>query len=103
VPAAVGDFMILDAVRESGGAALEVEEERIGEWMRLGMSREGISICPETGACIGAIEKCRENGTISENERVVIFNTGAAQKYSEALSCDIPSVDKDAPIDWTAL
>jgi len=103
VPAAVGDFMILDAVRDSGGAALEVEEERIGEWMRLGMSREGISICPETGACIGAIEKCRENGTISENERVVIFNTGAAQKYSEALSCDIPSVDKDAPIDWTAL
>ena len=103
VPAAVGDFMILDAVRESGGAALEVEEERIGEWMRLGMSREGISICPETGACIGAIEKCRENGSISGNERVVIFNTGAAQKYSEALSCDIPSVDKDAPIDWSAL
>ncbi len=103
VPAAVGDFMILDAVRESGGAAVEVEEERIGEWMRLGMSREGISVCPETGACIGAVEKCLENGTISEGERVVVFNTGAAQKYSEALSCDIPSVDKDAPIDWSAL
>ena len=103
VPAAVGDFMILDAVRESGGAAVEVEEERIGEWMRLGMSREGISVCPEAGACIGAVEKCLENGTISEGERVVVFNTGAAQKYSEALSCDIPSVDKDAPIDWSAL
>jgi len=103
VPAAVGDFMILEAVRESGGAAVEVEEERIGEWMRLGMSREGISVCPETGACIGAVEKCLENGTISEGDRVVVFNTGAAQKYSEALSCEIPSVDKDAPIDWSAL
>lgn len=103
VPAAVGDFMILEAVRESGGAAVRVEEERIGDWMRLGMAREGISVCPETGACIGAVEKCLEDGAISDRDRVVIFNTGAAQKYSEAISCDIPSVDKDSPIDWTAI
>lgn len=103
VPAAVGDFMILEAVRESGGAAVRVEEERIGEWMRLGMAREGISVCPETGACIGAVEKCLEDGAISDRDRVVIFNTGAAQKYSEAISCDIPSVDKDSPIDWTTI
>ncbi len=103
VPAAVGDFMILDAVRQSGGSAIGVEEERIGEWLRLGMSREGISICPETGACIGAVEKCLEDGIISASDRVVIFNTGAAQKYSEALECEIPSVDKDNPIDWATI
>ena len=103
VPAAVGDFMILDAVRESGGAAIGVEEDRIGEWLRLGMSREGISICPETGACIGAVEKCLEEGIIGASDRVVVFNTGAAQKYSEALECVIPSVDKDSPIDWNAI
>ena len=103
VPAAVGDFMILDAVRQSGGAAIGVEEERIGEWLRLGMSREGISICPETGACIGAVEKCLEDGLINADDRVVVFNTGAAQKYSEALECEIPSVDKDLPIDWSTI
>ena len=103
VPAAVGDFMILDAVRASGGAAIGVDEDRIGEWMRLGMSREGISICPETGACIGAVEKCLEDGFIDSSDRVVVFNTGAAQKYSEALGCVIPSVDKDCPIDWNLI
>ena len=103
VPAAVGDVMILDAVRQSGGSAIGVEEERIGEWLRQGMSREGISICPETGACIGAVEKCLEDGIISASDRVVIFNTGAAQKYSEALECEIPSVDKDNPIDWATI
>ncbi|MBA62967.1 MAG: threonine synthase [Planctomycetaceae bacterium] len=103
VPAAVGDFMILDAVRQSGGKAIRVEESRIGEWMRLGMSREGISICPETGACIGAVEACLENGTVSETDRVVIYNTGAAQKYAEALACEMPSIDKDLPIDWSSI
>ena len=71
--------------------------------MRLGMAREGISICPETGACIGAVEQCIANGIIGADERIVIFNTGAAQKYSEALACDIPAVDKNEPIDWQAL
>ena len=103
VPAAVGDFMILEAVRQSQGAAVSVEEARIGEWMRLGMSQEGISICPETGACIGAVEKCLADGTVNTDDRIVIFNTGAAQKYSEALHCEIPSVDKDVPIDWSTL
>ena len=103
VPAAVGDFMILEAVRQSQGAAVSVEEARIGEWMRLGMAREGISICPETGACIGAVEKCLADGTVNTDDRIVIFNTGAAQKYSEALHCEIPSVDKDVPIDWSTL
>lgn len=102
VPAAVGDFMILDAVRKSGGAALQVDEDQIAAWMHLGMSREGISICPETGACIGAVEKCIADGTISAEDRVVIFNTGAAQKYAEAIRCDIPLLDKDRPIDWAA-
>ena len=46
VPAAVGDFMILEAVRQSQ-PAVSVEEARIEEWMRLGMAQEGISICPE--------------------------------------------------------
>ena len=100
VPAAVGDFMILDAVRASGGRAIAVEEGRIREWMRLGARQEGISICPESAACIGALERLTREGWIGADERVVLFNTGAAQKYPEAMRVDLPRLDKDRPIDW---
>ena len=103
VPVAVGDFMILDAVRESGGLAIAVDENRILEWMRLAMSREGIPVCPETGACVGALQQLRTNGQIRPHERVVIFNTGAAQKYVEVLRTDLPKLDRNLPIDWSAL
>jgi threonine synthase len=103
VPSAVGDFMILDAVRFSGGRAVAVEEARIREWMALGTRLEGIAICPETAACIGALEKLAAEGWIRPAERVVIFNTGAAQKYPEAMSVDLPRIDKDQPIAWARI
>jgi threonine synthase len=103
VPAAVGDFMILDAVRASGGRAVSVEEARIREWMALGMHREGLSICPETAACIGALERLRAESWIAPHEQVVIFNTGAAQKYPEAMRVDLPTIDDPARVDWNRL
>src|SRR5207244_524746 len=51
VPAAVGDFMMLDAIRASGGTAVAGREGRIVEWMRRAMSLEGISLCPESAVC----------------------------------------------------
>lgn len=100
VPAAVGDFMILDAVRASHGTALAVAESRIREWMQLVTTLEGIAICPETAACIGALEHLTQSGWIRPEERVVVFNTGAAQKYIEAISTDLPRLDIRQPIDW---
>lgn len=100
VPAAVGDFMILDAVRQSGGTALAVEDSRIQEWMRLVAAMEGIAICPETAACIGALEQLTQSGWIGPKDRVVVFNTGAAQKYVEALKCEVPRLDIRQSIDW---
>ncbi|MBC8116833.1 MAG: threonine synthase, partial [Candidatus Saccharimonas sp.] len=100
VPAAVGDFMILDAVKESGGLALQVEEARIREWMQLVTASEGIAICPETAACIGALERLTHDGWIRPDEEVVVFNTGAAQKYVEVMRCDLPKIDIAQPIDW---
>ncbi len=100
VPAAVGDFMILDAVRESGGRAVAVDESRLRYWMALGTSSEGLSICPETAACLGAVEKLAAERWIEQDERVVIFNTGAAQKYPEAMAVHLPEIDKDEPLDW---
>jgi threonine synthase len=103
VPAAVGDFMILDAVRDSGGCAIAVEESRIVEWMRLASRLTGIPVCPESAACVGALQKLVSSGWIRPHERVVIFNTGAAQKYVEALRSPLRNLDCTQPVDWDRL
>jgi len=100
VPAAVGDFMILDAVRESGGRAVAVAESRIYEWMQRATSLEGVSVCPEAAACVGALEQLTAEGWIARDERVVVYNTGAAQKYPEAMQVDLPRLQRSAPLDW---
>ncbi len=102
VPAAVGDFMILDTVRESNGCAIAVAEDSIQRWMRDAIAAEGISICPETSACISALDALTQSGWIQPDERVVVLNTGAAQKYVEALAGDLPSIDL-AAVDWEVL
>ena len=102
VPVAVGDFMILDAVRASGGKAVAGREDRIAHWMRRASSAEGISVCPETAVCFDILERMVANGEIKPDEKVVVFNTGAAPKYLEAMPYDLPTIDKDA-IDWGAI
>ena len=100
VPAAVGDFMMLDAIRASGGCAIAGREERIVEWMRRGMSLEGISLCPETAVCLDCLESLIAARRIVANEEVVVFNTGAAQKYPEIVPLNLPRIDKDRPVDY---
>ncbi len=103
VPSAVGDFMILDAVRASEGRAVAVSESSIREWMALGMQSEGLAICPETAACIGALEQLCAEKWITPHEHVVIFNTGAAQKYPEAMQVDLPRLTGNADADWRTI
>ena len=86
VPVAVGDFMILDAIRESAGTAYAVEEHRIGEWMRRAASTEGILLGPESACCIGALEALVGSGWIQPDEDVVLFACGAAYKSPEAMA-----------------
>jgi threonine synthase len=100
VPAAVGDFMILDAVRASGGCAVAGKEGRIGEWMRRVAAAEGIAVCPEAAVCFDCLEQLRAGGQIGPEEEVVVFNTGAAQKYPEVVPLDLPRLDKDKPVDF---
>jgi threonine synthase len=100
VPAAVGDFLILDAIRASGGTAIAVDEKRLNQWLRLAVSSEGIPVCPEAAACVGALDALTARGWIKPHERVVLFNTGAAQKYIEAIRCDLPRLDQRQPLDW---
>ena len=102
VPRALGDFMILDAVRESGGQAMSADEERIDEWLRQATAREGISLCPETAICIGVLERALREGKIGAEEKIVIFNTGAAQKYVEVIESELPRLDLQS-LDWSAI
>jgi threonine synthase len=103
VPAAVGDFMMLDAIRASNGRAIAGKESRILEWMRRAMSLEGVAICPESAVCLDCLATLRAEGWVNENEEVVLFNTGAAQKYPEAIPLDLPRIDKNRPTDYEAL
>ena len=102
VPVAVGDFMMLDAIRASGGKAACGAEAKIGAWMRSASSAEGIGICPETAVCFDVLERMVRTGEVKPDERVVVFNTGAAPKYLEALPAELPAIDKDA-VDWAAI
>ncbi len=82
VPAAVGDFLILRALRQSGGTAVAVPDSEILESTnRLGRTT-GIWPAPEGGATLAAFLRLRKNGWIREGETVVIFNTGSGAKYS---------------------
>ena len=103
VPQAVGDFMILEAVRESGGVAMSAPEGDIPKWMQLANSKEGIALCPETAVCLGVLDQLAGQGTVRPRDRVLIFNTGAAQKYPESVMAEVPRIDLNEPVDWAAL
>ncbi len=103
VPAAVGDFMILQAVRDSGGTAVAAPEGDIPKWMELGGSKEGIALCPETAVCLGALEILVKREAVKPRERILIFNTGAAQKYPETVRDHLPRLDVTRPIDWATV
>ncbi len=103
VPVAVGDFMILDAVRESGGLAVALPEQRIAPCMRKAISLEGLSICPEAAVCLAALESLLDRGDVRPDERIVIFNTGAVQKYPEAVCEVIPLIDIRQPVEWNRI
>jgi len=81
VPAAVGDFLIQRALRESNGAAVAVSDEELMADANLIGRTEGIFACPEGGATLTAFKKLREQGWISDNETVILFNTGSGHKY----------------------
>ena len=85
VPKAVGDFLVLRAVRESGGTALTATDaEMVGAMRALGRY-EGISAAPEGGAALQALDTLLKDGRVKPSDTVVLFNTGGALKYLDAL------------------
>ena len=83
VPKAIGDFLIIDALHESGGTAIAVSDaELIAAVKEIGAA-EGLFCAPEGAACLPALREMIAQNLVSENESVVIFNTGAGVKYLE--------------------
>ena len=81
VPYALGDFMILDAVRSSGGFAISVTDDETLEMQnQIGLS-EGLLLCPEGAATVAAYRNSLESGLVSSSESVVLFNTATGLKY----------------------
>src|SRR5262245_30813536 len=84
VPKAIGDFLILDALRDSGGTAIAVtDDELIAATKEIGAA-EGVFCAPEGAACLPALRKLIERGEVTASDRVVLFNTGSGIKYMES-------------------
>jgi threonine synthase len=81
VPKAVGDFIMLRILRESGGGAITVDDEEMIRVTRDVGASEGLFVAPEGAACFAALKPLLDQGKIARDERIVIFNTGSGIKY----------------------
>jgi threonine synthase len=101
VPQAVGDFLILDAVRESGGFAIAVEDEAISAAQVEVARDEGLLLCPEGAATYAAYQAARADGRIKANESCMLFNCATGLKYE--MPPVSATIDRHQPIDWAAM
>ena len=85
VPSAIGDYLILDALRTSNGGAVTVSDNEILNMMEVVASLEGLFICPEGAATAVALEKLVAEGTVSKSERSLLLNTGSGLKYLDVI------------------
>ncbi len=81
VPAAVGDFLILRALRESEGTAVAVDDAEMWADQKVLASQEGLMVCPEGAATLSALRRLLKEGWVRKEERVLLFNTGHGLKY----------------------
>ncbi|HJQ57945.1 MAG TPA: threonine synthase [Vineibacter sp.] len=101
VPAAIGDFLILDAVRESGGFAIAVDDAAIDAARTEVGTNEGLLLCPEGAATYAALAQALADGQIRKDERVMLFNCATGLKYP--MHEPIARLDKDQAIDYARL
>jgi threonine synthase len=82
VPSAIGDFLVLDAIRASGGVAIAVTDDEMAEWVRVMGATTGVFAAPEGGATAAAVPRLLDRGLLRHDEEVVLFNTGSGLKYT---------------------
>lgn len=98
VPKALGDFLILDAVRSTGGTAIAVSDDDLLAEQRTMAGEEGLFICPEGAACLAAARRLRDSGWLSAGDEVVVLNTGTGLIYPETVHVDVPTLGVDGEI-----
>lgn len=97
VPSALGDFLILDAVRDTGGIAIAVDDADILASQAACAAVEGVLMCPEGAATLTAVEQLRTSGWLDGSEEVVVLNTGSDLKYPHtAPLAEPPLLAKDS-------
>lgn len=101
VPVAIGDFLILQAVRDSGGFAMAVDDDAIDEIQQRIGQEDGLLLCPEGAATAAAYEKALDEGLIGKSDRAVLFNCGNGLKYPMPPADAM--LDRHQPIDWDAI
>jgi threonine synthase len=101
VPQAVGDFLILRAVRESKGFAIAVTDEKISAALNEVAREEGLLLCPEGAATYAAYKESLADGRVTKNDRVMLFNCATGLKYP--LPPVTRTLDRHAPIDYAKL
>lgn len=93
VPGAIGDFLILDAIYQSGGKAVAVSDQELLKAQRELCEYQGVFACPEGGATWAAYKQLRREGFLTDEDKVVLFNTGSGIKYTNVISADCPILD----------
>ena len=83
VPSAIGDYLILESIRESGGGALTVSDDEIRDYMATVARLEGMFICPEGAATAAALEKLLAAEQLGADQQILLLNTGSGLKYLE--------------------
>lgn len=98
VPAAVGDFLMIKVLRESGGTAVTVSDAELMTGVSEFSRQQGIYVCPEAGAVWKAAQKLADQGWLNPEERIVLFNTGSGLKYNHLVELpDLPVLDHHDP------
>ena len=103
VPKALGDFLVLNAARDSGGLCISVSDEELMGAVNQIAAAEGLFACPEGSATLSALKKMVANGDVDKDERVVLFNTGSGLKYTDLFEVTAPVVDPSKPFDYKSL
>ena len=93
VPKPLGDTLILDALTDTGGTALAVEDADLLADLRECARLDGEFLCPEGAACLTAVRHLRASGWLDGTEEVLILNTGLGLKYPGTVEADAPVLD----------
>jgi len=89
VPKPIGDFLILEAIYDTGGCAVAIDDKDLLEAQATVARRDGAFICPEGAACFAAAKQLRESGWISDTDEVVVINTGMGIKYPNTVASQV--------------